>query len=186
MKKLIIGCSLFCFIAVQASAQIPSFNKGDNVASLGIGIGGNMYSGSGIKRIPALSLYYENCVKDNLWDEKSALGIGGMLGYASAKWEDSGGLYGWKSSNIILGVRGAVHYAFADKLDTYAGLMLSYGIATSKQTGNWGTVTYNHVGGGFDLSLFLGARYYFTDTFAVFAEVGYGVTVLNLGVSLKF
>ena len=34
-------------------------------------------------------------------------------------------------------------------------------------------------------SWFVGARYYFTDKLAGMAELGYGITYLNLGVSLK-
>ena len=176
MKKLIIGCCIFCFVAVQAFAQIPSFNKGDNVAGVSIGLGGyysgSFYTGSGVSRLPYIGLYYENCVKDNLFDEKSAIGIGGMLGHTSVKGN------GWNSSVTVLGFRGALHYAFVDKLDTYTGLMLGYNI-------------YNYSGytghnSGLYLGWFLGARYYFTDTFAALAELGYGAAVLNLGVALKF
>jgi len=76
MKKFVIGCSLFCFIAVQASAQIPSFVKGDNVAGIGIGFGGYNF-GTGYSGTPYFTGYFENCVKDNLFDEKSSLGIVG-------------------------------------------------------------------------------------------------------------
>lgn len=33
---------------------------------------------------------------------------------------------------------------------------------------------------------FVGARYYFTDNFAVMGELGYGIAVLKIGVALKF
>ena len=177
MKKFLIGCSLLCFIAVQASAQIPSFNQGDNVAGATIGFGG-YYSGSywnNVTRIPLISLYYENCVKDNLWDEKSSLGIGGMLGYTSVKYEN------WKTSTTVLGFRGALHYAFVDKLDTYTGLMLGYNIIS------WNDDIYKYGNGSHVyIAWFLGARYYFTDTFAALAELGVGAASINLGVAFKF
>ena len=185
MKKLMIGCCIFCFAAVQVSAQIPTFTKGDNLVSASLGFGG-YYSGSyysGVTRIPFISLYYENCVKDNLFDEKSSLGIGGILGHTSVKASNS-----FKTSVTLIGVRGALHYSFVDKLDTYAGLMLGYEIVSwkwlDKNSSDLGLK--GNAASDLGFSLFLGARYYFTDTFGVFAEVGYGAAVINLGVSLKF
>ncbi len=185
-----MACLILSFAALQVSAQKTSFVQKDNVVGLGIGFGGNLYSGyygSGIKRIPAISVYYEHCVKDNLWDEKSSIGVGGLLGYSSAKWDETimGDKYGWKSSNIIIGARGALHYAFLDKLDTYTGLMLGYDIVSQKWTGNK-TGLGSAAASGFTWSWFVGARYYFTDSFAAFAELGYGIAILNLGASLKF
>ncbi len=183
MKKLFIACLVACLAALNVSAQKTSFAQKDNVVGVGIGFGGNMYAGyygSGIKRIPAISAYYEHCVKDNLWDEKSSIGVGGLLGYASAKTDY------WKSSNIIIGARGALHYAFLDKLDTYTGLMLGYDIVSFKWEDDLWNNYASGAASGFTWSWFVGARYYFTDSFAAFAELGYGVAILNLGVSFKF
>lgn len=181
MKKLLTTCLLLCFAVFHVTAQ-QSFTQGDNLAGIGIGFGGNLYSGyygSGIKRIPAISLSYEHCIKDNLFDENSSLGLGGLLGYASASTDY------WKTSNIIIGARGTLHYAFIDKLDTYTGLMLGYNIVNFKWKDNeW--VLGNASSSGFTWSWYLGARYYFSDSVGAFAELGYGIAVLNLGVSLKF
>ena len=121
----------------------------------------------------------------NLWNEKSALGVGGIVGYASAKWEESG--WGWKTTNIIIGARCALHYSFAPKLDTYAGLMLGYNVVSWKWTGS-NSWLQGSASSASDItwSGFVGARYYFTNSFGAFAEVGYGFSVLSLGLSLKF
>jgi hypothetical protein len=166
LKRAAIVVIAAVTMCVLANAQSPTFVKGDNVAGLGIGFGGYLYTGSGYtSKMPAISVYYENCIIDNLWDEKSSLGVGGMLGYTSAKWEHND--YGWKYTNIIFGARGTLHYAFVDKLDTYTGIMLGYNIVSDKEIGNHpreslgspdkSTPTWNW---------FLGARYYFTDNFA--------------------
>src|SRR3546814_17875655 len=66
----------------SSDLQEQTFQHQDQVVALGIGLGGNLYSGgygSGFSRTPAISLTYENCVKDNLFDENSSLGIGGLL-----------------------------------------------------------------------------------------------------------
>jgi len=180
----------FSLFATQVSAQTQDFVKGNSLLSFGIGLGGNLYSGSGYSsKIPPISVHYEYCVKDNLFDEKSSLGIGAMLGYTSAKWEYSGwgGSYGWKYTSIIVGAKGALHYAFVDKLDTYAGLMLGYNIVSAKEIGDWGTgTTYKASGSAATSYFFIGGRYYFSDNLAAFAELGYGMAILNLGITLKF
>lgn len=196
MKNICITL-LFVFLCSFAQGQTGSaisgktpvystFLKGDNVAALGLGFGGTLYSGSGYSsKMPFLSLSYERCVKDHLFDDKSSLGVGGILGYTSSKWEYEG--IGWKYSDIVIGVRGALHYAFVNKLDTYTGLMLGYDILSSKIIGEMHSEwDYSASTGGFVWAWYLGARYYFTDSFAGFAEVGYGVSIINLGVAMKF
>ena len=50
-------------------------------------------------------------------------------------------------------------YQFAPKLDTYAGLMLSYDIVSSNYDAFSNYIKSSHI----DWSLFLGARYFFTE-----------------------
>lgn len=189
MKKLVIICTLlfalFTGLSQQVDAQDLSFQQPDKVAGLSIGLGGTLYSGydSGFSRTPAISLTFEQCVKDNLFDENSSLGIGGVVGFASAKYNAPGDAWSWKSTNFILGGRGALHYEFLENLDTYTGLMLGYNIVSTKYTGD---VSQGASGGGFAWAWYLGGRYYFSESLAAFAELGYGIAVLNLGVALKF
>jgi len=182
LKRMAVAIIAAVAMGVTVHAQTPTFVQGDNVVNAGIGFGG-YYSGAfynNVKRIPFVSLSYENCIKDNLFNEYSSLGIGGILGYTSVSINDY-----YKTSNTLIGVRGALHYAFVDKLDTYAGLLLGYGIVSWKWldsgwTGS-GNASSSLVAGGF-----LGARYYFTDNIAAFAEAGYGAANINLGIALKF
>ena len=183
MKKFVIGCSLFCFIALQASAQTSTFVKGDNIVSLGVGFGGynfgNYYTSS-----PYFTGYFERCFIDNLFDEKSSLGFGATIGYKSNKYEISG--YGWKYTYLLFGVRGAFHYAFVDKLDTYAGMMMGYRGSSYKEIGNAGNVKPSNWG-GLTSDFYVGARYYFTDNFGAFLELGYSwFSIGTIGVSVKF
>ena len=191
MKKnlyLIIACCLIC--ASQLSAQETTFDQGDNVVGVGIGLGGTLYSGSyyslsGVSKLPTFILSYERCIIGNLFNDQSSLGVGGLVGYSTAKYDYSN--YGWRSTNLMIGARGALHYAFVDKLDTYAGIMFGYNINTWKWTGEWGSASRgSSASSGLYYTLFAGARYYLADAFAVFAEVGYGYTILTAGVSFKF
>ena len=105
-----------------------------------------------------------------------------MVGYSSAKYEDAFDDWSWKSSTIIIGARGALHYALVDKLDTYTGLMLGYNIVSTKYTGS---TNHGASGSGLSWAWYLGGRYYFNQSTAAFAELGYGVSVLNIGVAFK-
>ena len=184
LKKVAIVAIAVVTMSLAVNAQTPTLDKGDNILGFGIGIGGNLYTGSSYtSKVPAISMHYEYCVLGSLWDDKSSLGVGGMIGYTSAKWEYMS--WGWKYSSIIIGARGALHYAFVDKLDTYAGLMVGYNVVTSKAIGTSNDL-YKASGSAGCSSFFVGGRYYFTDSFAAFAELGYGIAILNLGISFKF
>ena len=92
-----------------------------------------------------------------------------------------------------IGARAAWHFDFGVKnLDTYAGIVL--GIELSHQQGsvtnrnnafpprNFEETTSNFFGGGH-----IGARYFFTNTIGMFAEVGYNnASLATLGLALKF
>ena len=178
MKNIILGFCLFCLISVPVSAQIPTFSKGDNLVSLGVGFGGTWYSGygfgwSGVNRTPAISASYELCIIDYLWDDKSSIGVGGIFGYSAVKWKNSN----YRIDNFLIGARGALHYTFVDKLDTYAGFMMGYKFVSDN--------TDYRYGNAFATDFFAGARYYLANNFAAFAEVGYW-TFFNIGFSLKF
>jgi hypothetical protein len=135
-----------------------------------------------------LSISYERGIIDNLFDDKSSLGVGAYLGYAGNKSElTSGGtVFGWKYNYTIFGVRGALHYQLVDKLDTYAGLMLGYNSVSSSYYGTNDVAGTAATASGLGWSLFLGGRYYFSDNIGAFAELGYGIAYLQLGVTFKF
>lgn len=178
MKKLL----LFLFVAVfslsQLVAQESTFQKGDKVLNLGIGFGSTYYGSFYGSHTPALSASLEVGVIDGVLD-KGSIGIGGYVGYSSAKYS---GYY--KTSNIIIGPRGTFHYPLVDKLDTYTGLMLGYNIYSYKYESSY--IGSKGTAGNLLFAWYAGARYYFTDSFAVMGEVGYGIAYFTVGVSLKF
>jgi hypothetical protein len=187
MKKLLLVLLVGVFSLTQLLAQESTFKKGDKVLNLGIGLGSTLYAGTGYKiGIPPISASLEVGIV-NLLNDKASIGVGGYVGYSSHKYSASyfGYTDSWTNSSFIIGARGAFHYALLDKLDTYAGLILGARIESWKWTGT-GTETTHSSNGGLASSEFIGARYYFSDKFAVMAELGYGITYLNLGVALKF
>lgn len=182
MKKLVL--SLICILTVLGTSA-QSFNKGDKVLNLGIGFGNSLYHGTGYKTtVPPLSASLEYGVVDNLFDEKSSIGIGGYFGYTGSKynWAQN---YSYKYSSAIIGVRGSLHYSFIEKLDTYTGVSLGYNIVSGKSD-------YKDLGAfeaqasAMHLGWYLGTRYYFSDNIAGMAELGYDIAYLTLGVAIKF
>ena len=184
MKKLFAFILLGLFSIPVVQAQESMFNLGDKVVNLGIGLGSTLYSGSYYSAgFPAVSLSYEQAIKDEIL-EKGVIGIVGAVGYKSYKYDYLG--WGYKYSNIIIGAGASFHYPLVDKLDTYVGLLLGYNIASAKEFGDYpGGWDYSSTSGGFVFSGFVGARYYFVEKFAAFAQVGYGISYLTLGVSIR-
>lgn len=167
------------FSFTQLFSQNPTFVKGDRVLNLGMGLGSSYYASYYSSQMPALSASFEVGIVDNIL-EKGVIGVGGYMAFSSSKYANY-----WTTSNFIIGARGSFHYPLVDKLDTYTGLLLGYNIASTKY--------YDTYIGGFNASdsrfasaWFIGGRYYLSDTFAVMAEFGYGISYLTLGVSLKF
>jgi hypothetical protein len=172
MKKLII-LGLFSFFIVVAAGAQEIFQKGTSVLNIGVGLGSD---------IP-VEASYEYSVVDGLVDgQNGAIGIGAYAAYygQSMSFGDAKVSY----NDIVIGARGTFHYQFVDKLDTYAGLMLGYDIASAKASGGGEVATAS--ASEFALSAFLGARYSFTPSVGAYAELGYGIAYLSVGVALKF
>ncbi|MDR0507779.1 MAG: hypothetical protein LBH32_13330 [Dysgonamonadaceae bacterium] len=188
---------LLCFGANSKTIAQNTFSQGDKVINLGIGFLDNLGGSGYTKVVPPISASFEVGIKDELFDAKSSLGLGGYLGYAANKQEYEipsqtvggmtvgGGSYSFDYTYFIIGARGYLHYQLVDKLDTYGGLMLGYNIASSKSSGNVGSNVASS-NGGFTWSLFVGGRYYFSDNLAGFLELGYGIASIQLGVAYKF
>lgn len=182
--------------------QAQSYKQGQVDFNLGVGVGNTYvharyYTGAGYSysSIPTLNASGEYGVTD-------AIGIGGYIGYSSFKysysntWFNNGGWHSYvdeyRYSFMILGVRGAYHLdelIQVDKLDAYGGLMLGYNLArytySSTDPGRNNLVYAGQNYGGLAYSLFVGARYRFTDNIGVFGELGYGISILNLGLNIK-
>ena len=126
-----------------------------------------------------------------LLDRLKYLSFGGYIGYAAQSYK--GNYYGYNVdlsiSYLILGPRMAYHFPLIPKADTYVGAMIGYGIATmSSNVSSYSGYSASGTGGagGFAYSIHGGIRYPFSEHIGAFAEIGYGVSVLNLGLNAKF
>lgn len=186
MKKMFLMAALTVALATGAAAQ-NAFSEGDVVLSAGIGIGTAVDVGSRTV-VPPLAFHGEYCLLDGLFDANSAVGVGAYVGYAAGRQRYNAYGYDYytqKINSVMLGVRGALHYRFADRLDTYLGVMLGGNIANTRSEGVWVGAGNPPRYGGFLGDVFLGASYYVIPDLAVYGEFGFGVAYLTLGVSFR-
>ena len=171
-------------LSVNAQSSSDTYSVGTNVVSLGIGLGSSFGPNVG-SSTPALSLQYER----GLWEAgPGVISLGGYVGYKGYKYTYFDETVKWNYS--IIGVRGAWHWTGSgiDNLDLYGGAMLAYNHVSTSVSDASGTYTngYGSYGSDLGLSLFVGGRYYFTPQLGAFAELGYGIAYLNIGLALKF
>ncbi|MFA8449993.1 MAG: hypothetical protein ACEPOW_04800 [Bacteroidales bacterium] len=179
MKKIILLCSIF--FALMSTSKAQSFDEGSSIISAGLGLGSNLYTGSETLRVPPLFVTYDYGFRDQ-WS------LGGIIGVAGSKerWHYLNQSYQYNYSHFILAARGAYHIYSDYTWDAYAGASLGFDIVTGSYSGAV-PVGYEYAtrGSSLFLGLYAGGRYYFNDQIAAFAEIGYNVGFLNLGVSFK-
>ena len=178
MRKLIF-ILVAIFMSTVASAQ--SFRKGTTTANVGIGLGTGL-GGLGKSR-PAISASFDHGV----WETggPGVISIGGYVGNTGYKYSDLG--YTAKWNYVVVGARGAYHYngfTSAPKLDVYGGAMLAYNIVKYSSDGDDMSLSNNY-SSGIGLSGFLGSRWFFSENMGGYAELGFGVSVLNIGITFK-
>lgn len=182
MKKFLLILLAIALFVVQGYSQDDVFVKGDKVVNLTVGLGNSLYNSSVYgSTTPALAGSFEVGVVDDLFDENSALGVGGYVGYTGAKF----GGNDFKINSFIVGARGSVHYQFIDRLDTYGGLLLGYNIVNSDWESDIPGFDEDFTNSEFLLDIYVGGRYYFTESVAGVLEIGSGIAYFNIGVAFK-
>ncbi|MFD1145102.1 hypothetical protein ACFQ4C_28490 [Larkinella insperata] len=171
MKKILSSLLVMTLLLVgtETFAQMP-IDKGSKFLNAGIGLGGwggIGFGGGGI----GLGASFDLGVAKNI----TVGALGAFRGYSG---------YG---SYYSIGVRGSYHFNELlqldnDKIDLYAGLGLVY--SGWSWNNNYGG--FRNSIGGVDLGGHVGGRYFFTENIGAFAEAGFGVAPLQLGVTFKF
>lgn len=169
MKKLyilLIALSgvVFCSQTSIAQDVNTSFQEGDIVINVGVGLGTTFSFGG------TLGLPLGGGVEYGITD---AIGIGGDVGFASGD-----GL-----SVFYIGAKGSYHFNDLLKIedskwDVYGGLGIYY------RSFNVSGINFG-IGSGITAGIHAGARYYFSDSFGVYAELGNSYAWLKAGVVLK-
>lgn len=161
--------------------------KGDKLLNVGIGFLRQLPGGNSEKlTIPPIPISFEYIIKDDLFEGNGALGFGGFIGYSAAKQDYYSSTY--KSSRFIFGARGYVHYALIEKLDTYGGVLLGYKSDVTSFKYNEEQTNYPNqkiTDGTPTLNIFAGCRYFFSDKIAGMAELGWGMSIITIGATIK-
>lgn len=185
MKKIILTIAVGLF---GMSSYAQSYNEGDKLLNIGVGLGSTFTTGK--STLPPMSVSFEHGFTDKI-------SAGGLLGYVGSKEEYA--LLGTTSTSkytyITIAARGSYHFYTTDNIDVYGGALLGYNIGKSKVEslgtggiygGSPGVAAATTNVGGAAWGVYAGARYYFSDQFGAYAELGYGLSILNIGATIKF
>jgi hypothetical protein len=169
VKTLLLG--LIVTFAYPVAAQVK-YDKGDKLFNVGLGFG-NYFAGG----VP-ITGSFEFFIND-------AISIGPYVGFTSYKYNYPGDDY--KYTFFDFGARGSYHFSKhlnlnTDKLDLYGAVLIGYTVSNYKN----GNPDYDPYGSAARAGVVGGARWYFSKSFSVNGEVGYGLAPLLLGISLKF
>jgi hypothetical protein len=176
MKNTILMLFVASILSFTSEKAFAQFEKGDKLLNLGIGL--NSYYGGGVP----IGAAFEYGITDEI-------SIGAQIDFS--RWSYGYGGYKWSYTFVPVAVRGSYHFGKlinlpTDKLDLYGGAALGYYISKYKDNTGY-TGYYDNVYGNKALfGIYAGGRYYFKDNIAGFAEVGYGVSTLKVGVTFKF
>ena len=178
MKKAKLFMSMLVVASLFSVATKAQSVKGNNYLNAGIGIGTYGFSGTGGVPVTAS---YEHGFSDKI-------SAGAFVGIIQRKYTDD-----FKYKYTVIGIRGSYHFnellnVANEKLDVYGGVSLSRRGYTLKYDWNDGEHTYTEKAKASDVvfGIHAGGRYQFSSNVGVFAELGYGISPLQLGVTFKF
>lgn len=188
--KLLLVLIIITTSTLHVNAEDKISYRDHNIFGAGISLGYYSYGYLGTRSIgiPPLSAYYELGVQDYIT-------AGPFLGFA--RWSYSyttASQYSWTFINV--GARGSFHITGfmneilgteinEEKIDWYITLLAGMEFRNYSSDTGWAESTYGNTS-RFFIGPSTGVRYYFSDSFAVYAEGGYGALgALTFGVSLK-
>lgn len=181
MKKNLLTLVAIFSVVILASSQTFGQEtadaqqvKGVNYLNAGIGLGTFGFTGTG--GLPITASF------EHGFTDKISAGI--SLGMVSTKYATY-----WKYNYFVIGARGSYHFnellnVTNPKLDVYGGATLFYRGYSIKYDGPGDPGKSS--AGGLDFAIHAGGRYYFSSNVGAFAELGYGISPLQLGVTFRF
>ncbi len=150
------------------------FSKGENDLSIKAGIYGIFIMFPYLS--PQAHFGYERCLVDGLTKKgRGSIGLGGSVGF---------GLI-FNLLYIPITAKVSYHHQVLPKLDLYGSTDLGVALMYTCQD-NDGKGSQCGVDGAFAFSAYAGANYFFTKRFALKAEIGFGYSIVNLGVNFRF
>jgi hypothetical protein len=175
--------AIFFLLLMFAASTVPSnaqFDKGQNYVGGRIGIG---YYGSAF----SFGADYEYGFADVGEYGPGRIGIGGTIDYWG--WSDGSGDNYWSYSWVPIGVMAYYHLNLDNrKLDPFGGVGLGYEVVTATWHSSYSSL-YNGSAGyssGIYITGQVGVRYFFSPNLAAQARLGFGASLLSVGLDYKF
>ncbi len=192
MTRLIAFFGLLILSATSMNAQNIRIKKGDIQISASVGLLPTFLADKGHTNIPPLSLKAAFFVSDKFSVEAYTAFSStetGVQTYPDHSVNQT------KNDFLLVGSRGAVHTFKFKNWDIYGGLMLGYNIPMVKTTTTYpegpikeGELTpsfHREAKNNFTYSGFVGATYFVKKNLGITGEVGYGISIINVGISYK-
>ena len=198
MKNL-LTLTILCFVlfatqnvfAQNVTKEEVEFKKGDVELSLGVGILPTFISQNAKLRVLPVSFMLNYRIKQ-------FVSVGAYAGFSSTNGYDVENIFDEKPTGApvlrndfyIVGGRVEGHFN-REHTDFYGGAMLSYNysnITTDLKPGDKmpENIEIEKDNGGFKYSGYIGLKYMMTKHLGVFGEIGYGASLINLGLTSKF
>ena len=181
-KRILFVIIFIISLAITGFAKEKVFDHGVNVIQTGVGFGlHGLYHDTAI---PPLHVGYERGV---VFHKYAPISFGGIVGYARSEYDHPQDDLEYTWDYLFFGFRCAYHFTglfYVDGMDVYAGIILGWTIVIyNSEPDNAPSQKHNNyfLGG-----VYGGIRYYFTDFFGVFAELGYGIGYISGGVCFRF
>ncbi len=185
MRKVLFLFSLL--VAFSANGFSQTLHAGEQTIGLGLGIP-SISAYDVDSRTPSFNGFYEYGFTDKVGI--GHIGGGAIFSFAGADY--NGGTY----THSLIGPRASYHFDMTDitgdkawdVVDVYAGIMSGLRFEHYKYDYTIGGVKYTDKGNDTSLitDVFVGIRYAFAKNIGVYAEAGYGVSYLTVGISFRF
>ncbi|MCB0582553.1 MAG: outer membrane beta-barrel protein [Phaeodactylibacter sp.] len=187
MRRMMILSALLAFACSGLNAQ-TTFKKGDVELAAGIGVFPTFAKDDATTVVPPVSARLDVRLAPNF-------SLGAYAAFSSSEARRVGLTEGTirdiSNKFTLIGLRAAAHANRMDNWDIYGGAMLGYNIPrvsdsiTKEKSEIEGPTFSRPAQNEFTYSAFVGASYYPVKNIGLFAEVGYGISIFNLGVSAK-
>ncbi len=184
MKKAISSFALF-LTSFIAFAQDGPLTKGSVKLNLSYGLGSYIKIAGGETTFAPLTGSVEYAINENTT-------LGPVVGYTATAqryyYPSLGINYTYKFSNLLIGAKGNHYFNTGEKFEAYLGAFLGYNVVSATLESSSGSEDFNYPvedAGGFLYGFQAGGRYKLSSNLAAHAELGYGIAVLNIGLTFS-
>jgi len=206
MKRFfLVACFLsFLSIATAYADEHFAFRIGENRASFGAGLGWREGADRGF---PAVNALVERSILP--FRDFGFLSVGAQFGFHYGFANNHSTPYtvppdspvfsrdlrnSWSSFYFVPRLALYFHEVFhpddfPENIDLFVGVGVGFNHVSHRISEDGlppGAVTTTDTGFRFAYHFFVGARYYFRENMAVFAEIGYGLSFLNVGITIRY